>query len=108
MLVFRLAVLGLLLAAAPAWAEDPTFELSIRDHRFEPVRIEIPANQKVRLVVKNLDATAEEFESPDLKREKVIPGGRQAIIAIGPLAPGTYKFFGEYHEATAKGEIVAK
>jgi plastocyanin len=106
--VLRLAILGLLLAVAPAWAEEPTFEISIRDHRFEPARIEIPANQKVRLVVKNLDATAEEFESPDLKREKVIPGGRQAIIAIGPLVPGTYKFIGEYHEATAKGEIVAK
>jgi hypothetical protein len=58
--------------------------------------------------VKNLDPTPEEFESRDLKREKVIPGKGQATIAIGPLKPGTYKFAGEYNEKTAQGQIVAK
>ena len=103
-----LAAFPVIAAAAPALADDPTFALSIRDHKFEPARIEVPANQRFRLLVKNLDDTAEEFESVELKREKVIPGGRQAIIQLGPLAPGTYKFFGEYHEATAQGVIVAK
>ena len=97
-----------LLAAPVARADDPEFTLTIRDHKFEPARLEVPANVKMRLVVKNLDSTAEEFESKDLKREKVIAGGKEAVINIGPLKPGTYRFVGEYHEDTAKGEIVAK
>ena len=56
----------------------------------------------------NQDSTPEEFESHDLNREKVVPPGAKATIYIGPLKPGRYKFFGEYHEATAKGVIVAE
>ena len=97
---------GFLLPAVQA-AED-TFTLTIRDHRFDPARVEVPAGKKLKLVVRNLDPTPEEFESHDLKREKVIAGKGQATISIGPLKPGTYKFVGEFHEATAQGEIVAK
>jgi hypothetical protein len=59
-------------------------------------------------VVENRDSTPEEFESHSLKREKVIPGKSSATILIGPLKAGEYKFVGEFHEATAKGVIVAK
>ncbi len=96
------------LAATPAQATDPSFTIIIRDHRFEPARIEVPAGQKLLLVVRNMDASSEEFESKDLKREKVIAGGKEATIIVGPLAAGTYRFVGEYHEDTAKGELVAK
>ena len=87
---------------------DDTYTISIKDHRFDPATLEVPAGKKLKLIVKNLDATPEEFESHDLKREKVIAGKSQAIMTIGPLKPGTYKFVGEYHEATAQGRIVAK
>jgi plastocyanin len=85
-----------------------TFDLSIRNHMFEPAEITIPANQKVKLVVKNLDATPEEFESYDLNREKIISGNGKAVIFIGPVKPGTYKFFGEFNPKTAQGIIIAK
>jgi Cupredoxin-like domain len=65
----------------------------------------IPANTKVKLVVQNLDPTAEEFESYELNREKVIMGGAKAIIFIGPLPPGDYPFFGEFFPKTAQGVI---
>ena len=94
--------------SAPATAADDTFTLVIKDHRFDPSRLEVPAGKKLKLVIKNLDPTPEEFESHDLKREKVIAGKGQATISIGPLKPGAYKFAGEYHEGTAQGEIVAK
>ncbi|MCX7384577.1 MAG: cupredoxin domain-containing protein [Alphaproteobacteria bacterium] len=108
--LFLAALPAMFLAAlpAPAHAEDPTFTLVIRNHLFEPARLEVPANAKFRLVVKNMDPTAEEFESKELKREKVIAGGTEAVILLGPLKPGTYRFVGEYHEATAKGVLVAK
>jgi len=107
-ILLALFALGAGFSSPNAPAADDTITLSIKDHRFEPARPEVPAGKKFKLVVKNLDATPEEFESHDLKREKVIAGKGQATIAIGPLKPGTYKFVGEYHESTAQGEIVAK
>jgi hypothetical protein len=91
-----------------ALAQDASFTLTIKDHRFEPSQLEVPAGKKFKLLVKNLDATPEEFDSTDLKREKVIPGKSEATVIIGPLRQGTYKFVGEFHESTAKGSIVAK
>jgi plastocyanin len=102
---FALCCLAL---AGAAFAADPTFEIAIRDHRFVPSEITIPAGQKVKLIVKNEDPTPEEFESKQLNREKVIPGRSQATIYIGPLKPGEYPFVGEFNEATATGKIVVK
>lgn len=105
----RYTFAALLLAAAGlARADDPTFELALRNHQFMPAEITVPAGQKVKLVVKNEDATPEEFESKKLKREKVIPGRSQATIFVGPLPPGEYPFVGEYHEKTATGKLIAK
>lgn len=89
-------------------ADDPMYALSIRGHRFSPAQIEIPANTKVRLVVRNEDATSEEFDSTQLRREKVIPGGGEATLYVGPLPPGTYEFIGEFHAATAQGRLVVR
>jgi Cupredoxin-like domain len=86
-------------------AAPPEFTIQIRDHLFLPSLLVIPANTKVKLVVQNLDPTAEEFESYELNREKVIMGGAKAIIFIGPLPPGDYPFFGEFFPKTAQGVI---
>lgn len=101
-------VLGAMLHTPLAAAADPTFDLTIRNHKFTPETLTVPANTKFRLRVRNDDPTPEEFESHELNREKVIPGGRTAIIYIGPLKPGKYPFVGEFHEKTAKGHIIAK
>jgi plastocyanin len=93
--------------AAPALAAGE-IEVHIRDNRFVPERVEVPAGQKVRLKVINDGAEAEEFESTDLNREKIIRAGSSAIIFLPPLAPGEYPFFGEFHRDTAQGVIVAK
>jgi len=97
-----------LLLAPDVRADTPEIPLVIKDHRFEPVTVKVPANTKVMLVVENRDATPEEFESHDLHREKVIAGGKTAKIAVGPLKPGTYKFVGEFHEDTAQGAVVVE
>jgi len=39
-----------------------------------PTVLKVPANQRIKLTVQNLDPTPEEFESHALNREKVIPG----------------------------------
>ena len=101
-------VLGAALAgAAPARADElPT--LLFHNHRFEPDRIEVPAHVRFQLKVKNTDDTADEFESVDLNREKLVPPGGTITVFLGPLDPGTYKFFGDFHQDTAQGVLVAK
>jgi hypothetical protein len=94
------------LLATLAYAATPVIEIEIRNHLFDPDVITIPANTKVKLIVYNRDPTPEEFESFELNREKVIMGGRKAVIFIGPLAPGEYPFFGEFNPQTALGKIV--
>jgi len=96
------------LVSLSAFAADSEFALVIRDHRFEPTEVRIPAGQKVKLVVHNQDTTPEEFESHDLNREKVIAPGAKATIYIGPLSVGRYPFFGEFHEKTARGVVIAE
>ena len=96
------------LVAAPALSAEPELLLVIKNHRFEPAEVKVPAGQRVKLVVHNQDSTAEEFESHDLNREKIIPPGAKATLFVGPLKPGRYNFAGEYNEATAKGVVIAE
>jgi plastocyanin len=91
-----------------AHAAEPELLLVIKNHRFEPAEVKVKAGEKVKLIVHNQDSTPEEFESHSLKREKVIPGGQKATILIGPLKPGRYTFFGEFHEKTAQGVVIAE
>lgn len=96
----------LAMGAAAARADD--YVLTIKDHRFNPTEIKVPANKRVQITVINDDPTPEEFESHEMKVEKVIPGKSKGVVRIGPLKPGRYPFFGEFHEATAKGTVVAE
>ena len=89
-------------------ADGGPIHIVIEKHVFTPSEIKVPAGKAVELLVENRDTTPEEFESIDLKREKVIPGGAKARIRIGPLEKGTYTFVGEFHEDTAKGKIIAE
>jgi len=94
------------LCISSAFAGDQEFLVQIKDHKFEPASIKVPANQKFKLVVENLDKTLEEFESGDLKKEKLVGGGKKVTIAIGPLKSGEYKFFGDFHQKTAQGVLI--
>ena len=102
-----IVVAALMAGSAPVHADElPT--LVFHNHRFEPDRIQVPANAKFLLHVKNTDDTADEFESTDLNREKLVTPGQTITVFLGPLAPGEYKFFGDFHQATAQGVLVAK
>jgi len=107
---FWATLAGLFLAVAmPLHAADlPSYHLTIKDGKYTPGTVEIPAGQKIKLVVNNEGPGPEEFESSDLNREKIIQAGKTAEIIIGPLKAGTYNFIGEFHPETAKGQIIAK
>lgn len=101
-------LLTLSLLSFSALAEDAEMALIIKDHRFQPAELRVPADKKIKLVVHNQDSTPEEFESHELNREKVIAGGAKGTIYIGPLSPGRYPFFGEFNEKTAQGVVIVE
>jgi plastocyanin len=105
-LTSAIVLAGLVLASTPAPAQE--FNLVIRNHKFEPAEIRVPAGKRVSIYVSNEDATPEEFDSTALKVEKVIPGKSKGLVRIGPLDPGRYEFIGEFHADTAKGVVIAE
>ena len=103
-----LAVISIFAFCSAALADDLTkLEVTIRDHRFEPVELHVPAGKPSLLTVHNADPSPEEFESSALKVEKVIPGGSTVTIRLRPLGPGRFSFIGDYHSDTAHGVIIA-
>jgi plastocyanin domain-containing protein len=105
-LVLVSTVAAIVLAPASLRAQDMT--ITIKNHRFTPAEVKVPANKRVQITVVNDDPTPEEFESHEMKVEKVIPGKSKGVVRIGPLAPGRYPFFGEFNQATAKGVVIAE
>jgi len=105
-LILVSSVAAMLLAPASLRAQDVT--ITIKNHRFTPSEVKVPANKRVQITVVNDDPTPEEFESHEMKVEKVIPGKSKGVVRIGPLAPGRYPFFGEFNQATAKGVVIAE
>ena len=106
----RIVVMLMLASMASAgYAADaePEFRLVIKDHRFTPEVTQVPAGQKIRLIVENQDPTPEEFESYTLNREKIVPPGGKIVVFVGPLKPGRYEYFGEFNAKTARGWLEA-
>ncbi len=103
-------VAGLFLLPSAVRAADAPGEipLSIEHNRFEPGEIKVKAGTSFLLVITNKDKGPEEFESRDLRIEKVIPAGKTIRLKMPALKPGSYSFVGEYHENTAKGRILAE
>lgn len=95
-------------AAAHAHADGVQATIAIRDHKFEPAELAVPAGVKIRLSIENHDATPEEFESHELNREKIVVGNGTITVFVGPLEAGRYPFFGDFHQETAQGVLVAK
>lgn len=98
-----------LLASFVAVAAD-TFvvEIKLENHVFTPDIIKVPEGVKVKLIIHNMDNTMEEFDSPSLKREKILRSKSKTNIILAPLKKGRYEFIGEFHEATAKGAIIVE
>jgi hypothetical protein len=106
LLTALLAVVG---AGVPAFADElQNIDITIKEHRFSPAEIHVPAGKPTVLTIKNEDSTPEEFDSSALKVEKVIAGGRAAKVQLRPLGVGRYPFMGEYHADTAQGVVIAE
>lgn len=105
---YTLFLAALLSCEGAANAADFEAKLVIRDHKFEPAELSVPAGTKIKLLIENQDATPEEFESTELNREKVVVGKGTISVILGPLDAGRYAFFGDFHQETAQGVLVVK
>ncbi len=103
-----LLLIFLILTSCNSNSNSVVCELVIKNHRFEPDKIYVQSGRKVELRIQNLDDTVEEFESYDLKRERIIPAHGSIKIILSPLKVGSYKFFGEFHEETAQGLLIVE
>lgn len=90
-----------------ARADQPSFTILLKDRQFVPSTVEIPAGVKARLVVRNEGSTASEFESNQLHREKIVTPGGEISVFVGPLDPGSYEFFDDFHPQT-RGRVIVK
>jgi len=95
-----------LLFSAAAYAED--YVLTLKNNQFSPNVLTIPAGQKVKIIVKNQDATPAEFESSDLNREKIVGANSEIFVYVGPLDAGKYGYFDDFHRNTTSGTLIAK
>ncbi|MDP5109833.1 MAG: cupredoxin domain-containing protein [Rickettsiaceae bacterium] len=96
-------------ASTALGAEEALYvDIYIKDHKFSPSVVELPQGRKIIITVHNQDPTIEEFESIELKREKIVLGNSETKIILAPLKPGEYKFFGDFHQDTAQGKIIIK
>jgi len=97
------------IASVGAQAEElAVFKLVARDGAFEPIKIEVPAGKRFKIEISNEGNGPMEFESRDLKQEKVLAAGAKSSVVINGLKPGAYVFFDDYHPDAPKGQIVAK
>ena len=102
------ACLALTPSAVRAADAPGEIALTIENNRFQPEELKVKAGAPFVLVITNKDKGPEEFESHDLRIEKVIPAGKTIRLKMPSLKAGSYRFVGEYHEKTAKGRIIAE
>jgi hypothetical protein len=104
-----LAVVLPLASTAPSRAEDEvTIRIEFRDGKIEPLRIEAPSKTRIRLQLVNLGDTPAEFESHELKKEKVLAPKSESVLVIRTLDPGEYVFFDDFHPDAPRATLVAK
>ena len=103
----RFAALLVLAVAAPALADDPSFLIVLKNNQFVPSEVQIPSDVKVKLIVRNENPTPSEFESIQFHREKIVTPGQEITVFVGPLDPGSYEFFDDFHQET-RGHLVVK
>src|SRR3546814_14850701 len=92
-----------------ARADDvPVYKLIIKDHKFQPDTIEVPAGKKFVIEAHNQDDTPEEFDSNAMHREKIVRGSGTGKVNPGPLHAGSYTFIVQFHASTTKRKEIGR
>jgi hypothetical protein len=109
--LFRIGALAafLLAPAGIAGADDlATYEIVLKDHRFEPAEIHVPNGKPFFIIVTNANDAPDEFEMLIPALEKTLMPGQQGRVKIKPLGPGRFPFFGESDPDREQGAFVSE
>ncbi|WP_367375381.1 cupredoxin domain-containing protein [Pseudomonas lini] len=99
---------GSVFASQLPLSDSAPVTLAIENHQFTPSTFSVPAGQRFRLQLTSHDDSVDEFESYDMKFEKIVVPGDTITVFFGPLHPGTYSFFDDYHPDQARGTVVVE
>ena len=91
----------------PRYTKLPTYLIEMKDGVLLPAELIVPAKTKFRLVVKNIGSKPAEFESNQLRQEKVLFMGANTSLVITPLDVGSYDYYDDFAPA-ARGQITVK
>jgi uncharacterized protein (DUF58 family) len=95
-------------AAISRAGEDPIFKIEFQDGKVVPQRLEVPANRRFQLNLVNSGDTPAEFESNELRKEKVLAPKSASLLVFRTLDPGEYSFFDDFHPDAPKAVLIAK
>ena len=101
------AAVAMVLTGAALADDDPVFRIDFKDGVITPRRLEVPANRRFSIELHNLGETPAEFESRELRKEKVLAPGTSSVLVIRTLEPGAYDFFDDFHPDTPPAVLVA-
>ncbi|MBN9550571.1 MAG: cupredoxin domain-containing protein [Alphaproteobacteria bacterium] len=102
-------VLVAALSATVARADDdPVFFIEFANGAIMPPVLEVPTDTRFKMELRNSGSDPVEFESIELRKEKVLGPGGTSFIVIRRLDPGDYHFFDDFHPGTAPATLVAR
>ena len=101
-------LLGASLPAHAAREEIPEFTIELRDGTITPKRIEVPEGTRFKFILKNTGKEPAEFESLELRKEKVVAPGVTTSMVFKRLSAGEYVFFDDFHLDGDKALVVSK
>ncbi|MBD2810912.1 cupredoxin domain-containing protein [Xenorhabdus sp. Vera] len=102
-----IAVASVFCAPLIAATEKFTVEVEMNNGKITPQVLEVPAKTPIRIKIRNTGTEPVEFESTQLRKEKVLAPGASSVVVIAPLKPGKYTFFDDFHLSHPAGEIIA-
>jgi hypothetical protein len=89
-------------------ADEPVFQIEMKDGVIIPSRLEVPAKTRFKILVKNTGKIPAEFESRELRKEVIVPAGSTATLIIRTLDAGEYKFFDDFQADAPPAVLIAK
>jgi len=107
-LPLSMLVLSIAPLASPSVRADDPYEITLKGKAFSPDQLKVHAGKTFFIKIKNENDAPAEFESKDLKTEKIVTGHSDILARVKALKPGTYVFFDDYHADETRGIITAE
>jgi hypothetical protein len=91
----------------PRYTKLKTYLVEMKDGDLIPAELVVPEKTRFRIVIRNIGNKPAEFESNQLRQEKVLFMKAETSVVIIPLDIGTYDYFDDFAPTTL-GKIIVK